>query len=284
MDEQLDTIRNDLGCNAVIVDAGGDFEDELIECAKLAIEKDFDRVYVQPRYINYTIDDTIERVGKLARRVREFRQTSEAIVYHLGHEFTLETQGIVPGSNWWERLAYCNTNEWASKVREKLPKMFSDLIAVCEANYGYEISYAAIAWAEVDTVPWSHRSFESIGVDAYVQPEVGWTEDWIRNLLTSLKTYRKPVISTEAGCMSFSGADTRAGSNLLNTWAERAYDEDVQAQYIHRYCELLNRTRIDGYFYTQFNDSPYFDKGYGLYNGKKRKKGFYMYKSYQRSP
>lgn len=48
-------------------------------------------------------------------------------------------------------------------------------------------------------------------------------------------------------------------------------------------CNALNRARIDGYFYTQYNDPYTFDKGYGLYNGFKRKKGFYMYKSYQRT-
>jgi hypothetical protein len=48
----------------------------------------------------------------------------------------------------------------------------------------------------------------------------------------------------------------------------------------------LNRAKIDGYYYTVYNDNPYFEKGYGLYNPltKKRKRGFYMYKSYQRVP
>jgi hypothetical protein len=46
---------------------------------------------------------------------------------------------------------------------------------------------------------------------------------------------------------------------------------------------MLNRARIDGYFYTQYNYD--FDKGYGLYHPtrRSRKRGFYMYKSYQRS-
>ncbi len=44
---------------------------------------------------------------------------------------------------------------------------------------------------------------------------------------------------------------------------------------------MLNGARVNGYFYTEYNDN--FDKGYGLYNGPARKKGFYMYKSYQRA-
>jgi hypothetical protein len=47
----------------------------------------------------------------------------------------------------------------------------------------------------------------------------------------------------------------------------------------------LNRERIDGSYYTIYNDPSPFEKGYGLYDPvtKMRKKGFYMYKSYQRT-
>jgi hypothetical protein len=64
---------------------------------------------------------------------------------------------------------------------------------------------------------------------------------------------------------------------------QNPYDENDQADYVRRYCDMLNRARISGCFYTQYNED--YDKGYGLYNPvtRKRKKGFYMYKSYQRS-
>ncbi|MCX6659537.1 MAG: PKD domain-containing protein, partial [Candidatus Bathyarchaeota archaeon] len=44
MDEQLDIIRNELGCNAITIVGGGEYEDNIILCAKLAIEKNFERV------------------------------------------------------------------------------------------------------------------------------------------------------------------------------------------------------------------------------------------------
>lgn len=37
---------------------------------------------------------------------------------------------------------------------------------------------------------------------------------------------------------------------------------------------------VDGALLYIYNDE--WDKGFGLYNGAERKKGFYMYKSYQR--
>jgi len=281
MEEQLDTIHDDLGCNAICIDAGPDYEDNLIECGRLAIGKGFERIDIQPRYINCTIAETVENVGRFAKRVRELRQTSEAVIYHLGHEFVLETSGIVPGDDWFQRLDYCiKKPDWPNEAIPKLTKMFKDLIKVSQDNYGYPVTYAAIAVVEIDVVPWHHPAFESIGVDAYLQDVIGWDEDWVISLLTSLKKYRKPVHSTEAGCLTFSGAAEIGGVITFGVWEGRQYDEEEQARYIERYCNMLNRARIDGYFYTQYNDT--WDKGYGLYNGKKRKKGFYMYKSYDR--
>jgi hypothetical protein len=276
MDEQLDTIHDELGCNAIVIFAGGDHEDALIECSRLAIEKGFDRIYVGPEYMALSPDETVERLRRLAPRVRELRETSKSIVFLVGHEFGLET-AIVSGSTWLDRIAALNRGEGWDQIRATLPKMFRDIIATCKKNYGYEIAYRAIAYVEVDLVPWEDPMFESVGVDAYVQEGVGWTEDWIVNLLSRLKRYRKPVYSMEAGCYAIKGAGRFAGQAPT---VENPYDEDEQANYIRRYCEMLNRARIDGYFYTFYNST--WDKGYGLYNGKKRKKGFYMYKSYER--
>ena len=90
----------------------------------------------------------------------------------------------------------------------------------------------------------------------------------------------------EAGCMTFKGA-AYFGGVVPHDVPARPYDEQEQADYIRRYCDMLNRARVDGYFYTQYNDNESDDnssnKYYGLYNGRRRKKGFYMHKSYQRA-
>ena len=275
MDEQLDTIRNELGCNAIVIFAGRDYEDQLIECGRLAIEKGFDRIYIGPEYMGASPEETVERLEGLAPRIRDLRETSEAIVFLVGHEFGLET-AIVRGNDWVERLENMKKGIDWDKVTQILPVMFSKIIQVCDKNYGYQIAYRAIA-TEADLVPWSDPVFESVGVDAYIQEGIGWTETWILDLLSRLKMYRKPVCSIEAGCFAIKGAGQIAGQAPLS---QNPLDEDEQANYIDRYCKMLNRAGIDGYFYTVYNEN--WDKGYGLYNGKKRKKGFYMYKSYQR--
>jgi hypothetical protein len=56
-------------------------------------------------------------------------------------------------------------------------------------------------------------------------------------------------------------------------------DQKEQADYIIKYLNLLNKARIDGSFYISYNE-PY-PQYAGLLNSKKRKLGFYAYKSYQ---
>lgn len=289
MDEQLDAIRNELQCNAIIVSAGGDHEDKLVECAKLAMGKGFDRVYVQPQYMGATAEETIQRIGQFASQVRALREISGRVVYNVGHEFCLET-AIVEGKDWWERSQnlLVKGEDW-DKVGKAIPKMFRDIIEVCKRNYGYGITYStAIPEQDHGLIPWSDPIFESVGVDAYMQDVIGWDENWVIQYLSRLRRYGKPVYSAEAGSMTFSGADELGAVIFQNeegqfVWELRPYDEDAQANYIKRYCDMLNRARIDGYFYTQYNYD--FDKGYGLYHPtrKSRKRGFYMYKSYQRT-
>ena len=283
MDEQLDTIREGLGCNAIIISGGEDYEDRLIVCGRMAIEKGFERIHIQPRYMDATSSETVEKIGRFATKVRSLREASESVVYCVGHEFSNET-AILPGDTWIERFTYmAEKPDWPEKVEAVLPKMFRDIVAVCKQNYGYTISYAAIAVVEVDLVPWENSIFESVGVDAMIQEEYGWTEDWILSLLSGLKRYRKPVNCMEAGCPTFTGAGKIDGTAPTQFRDTLHYDEDEQANWINRECSALDRATIDGYFYTIYNDN--WDMGYGVYNPqtRKRKKGFYTYKSYQRT-
>ena len=163
---------------------------------------------------------------------------------------------------------------------------FQKIITLCKEKYGYEITYAATPWEANNVVPWSDPMFESIGVDAYIWDKVGWTEQYVIDELQHLSfRFNKQVIVTEWGCGTFKNAseDWQAEPG-----SDYPYDEDEQANYIQQYCDMLNRSVATGCFYTQIDDER--PKGYGLYlatthpfgPGSRRKKGFYMYKSYQR--
>jgi len=274
MDEQLETIYKELGCNAISIVGGSQSEDKMIKCAQLAIDKGFERITIQPSYVNATVDETIERIGKFGAKVRSLREKSDRVVYMFGHEFGLET-AIVEGNNWFERFANLNKGQGWDKIQQTLPKMFKDIIAICAENYGYELSYAAIPVVEVDLVPWANPIFESIGVDAYIQDPSGWDEKWVIALLSRLKKFGKPVHSTDWGMASFEGADQFGGLSVEHLNENRPYDEEPQRRYIERYFKMLNQAKIAGCFWVQYNDRV-FEKGYALYNPRtrNRKEGF----------
>jgi hypothetical protein len=280
-DEKLDIIRNELGCNAVIIFGNTEFEDDLVEAGRLAIEKKFDRIYVAPMYLDFTIEETVERIGKFAGKVKRLREISDSVIFMVGHEFILDSSSFVPGVTYEERElnAWKGRTNWV-KLRSILPCAFNKIISLCEQNYGYQITYAA-SIGEENLVPWSNPIFESVGIDAYIWNRVGWTENWIIDLLKRLKKFGKPVNTTEWGCLTYKNASE--DWQITAGMEKYPYDEDEQANYIRQYCEMLNKAKINGAFYTQIDDER--PKGYGLYlrsvTGKmRRKKGFYMYKSY----
>ena len=161
--------------------------------------------------------------------------------------------------------------------------MFKKIISVCNKNYGYPISYAATPpEAYENLVPWSNPAFESVGVDAYFHDFLGWNERWMLDLLSRLKKFRKPVIVPDFGMCSYAGADKWGGWNPLYV-EQNPYDEEPQVRFMERTVKMLNQAKINGCFWVYYDDG--FEKGHGLYNCStlKRKKGFYMYKSYQRS-
>jgi len=284
-DEKLDIIRDELECNAVIIFGNTEFEDELIEAGRLAVEKGFDRIYVTPMYLDLSIDETVERIGKFAPKVKKLREMSESVVFMVGHEFGLDSSSFVPGETYEER----SLNAWSGhfdfeKAAAAMPSVFKKIISLCNENYGYQIAYAAIPWEADNVVPWSDPIFESVGSDAYIWDKAGMPENWVFKHLSNLKRFGKPVYSTEWGCLTY--------KNASEDWQiavdEYPYDEDEQSNYIAKYCNLLNRARISGAFYTQIDDERL--GGYGLYRASNppyfgasshRKKGFYMYKSYQ---
>jgi len=276
IDEELDTIQKELGCNAIILFGEHPAEEILIQGVKFAVEKDYERVYVSPRFIDATIEEAIAGTGNFAWKVRQLRDMSEKIVLVAGHELGADIRGIIPGDTYLERSVYIATHDdWVELVGAKFPDFLARIMEICKENYGYPVAYQASA-AEYKLVNWSDPIFESVGVDAYISG--GSNGDVLA--LSGLKRFRKPVLSTEWGCMTYTGSGGVAG--IAQVYEEKnPYDEDEQANYIRKYCETLNKIGIDGSFYTIYNDND--PKGFGLLNGTKRKKGFYMYKSYQKA-
>ncbi|MBS7622865.1 hypothetical protein KEJ39_04220 [Candidatus Bathyarchaeota archaeon] len=212
-------------------------------------------------------------------KVKDLREMSDTVVYMVGHEFINETATVKSGGYFDH---FVNIPKYWSAIQAALPRMFRRIIDICKKNYDYKITYAATPpEAYYNLIPWEDPAFESIGLDAYLDNRWGMDENWMFNLISRLKVYRKPILDPDFGMMSYAGADkweSMSPAYIYNNF----YDEGPQVRYGERMLKFLNRAKIDGCFWVQYNDN--LDRGHGLYHptSRKRKKGYYMYKSYQR--
>lgn len=284
VDEQLDTIHDELACNAIVLIAGDGTEDNLIEGCKTAAQKHFESICAQIRYTNNTLDEIAKKLTDFAPRIRKLREASESIVFEFGCEFTWSSKGIIPGNTYPERIQYASTHrDWWNMMEEALPGYFKRIIPIIKSNYGYPAAYSAQD-NEVHLVPWSDPVFGSIDFEAYLADKWHEDETFMIQRLLDLQKFKKPVNLSEFGCRSANGAAYDAGGD----WdPNKPLDENEQANYIERYCNMVNKANANKPLATSVHYWQYYenwDKGFGLLSsdGTKRKKGFYIYKSYQR--
>lgn len=280
IDEQLTTIRSELGCNAVYLRAGGGYEDNLVEACEVALRIGFDRIYAEMKYMHATAEETAQKLAEFAPRIKALRDTSDSIVFSVGSEFVFSIKGILPGEQWLDQLNYAvqNYDDYIKRMKEHIPKVFETIVPVVKRNYGYPVAYAAEV-NEANFVPWQDPALESVCIDLYFGDAYGVNEQWILNYMNKFRKFGKPINWSEFGCLTYTGGGYYGF--MTPAWATSPYDEDEQAKYIQRYCNTFSRADIEGAYYYIYNEE--WDKGFGLYNRMKRKKGFYMYKSYQRS-
>ncbi len=240
MKEELEVIKNELHCNAVRI-YGSDLE-KLIECSEIAIEEGL-MVWFSPRYINASLEETIDYIMKCSMAAEQLRNFSQEIVYVLGNEFSLDVKGFIEGETIFKRIL--NLSKPGSIIKNSLGLGFNKelnnflvkAISKARQNFKGEITYASGQWEKVD---WD--KFDIIAVNYY------------RNRFNSLnyrRTVRKLVQKkkfaiTEFGCCSYKGADKKGawGYSIVDWTKSRPRlkkllerDESVQSNYI---SDLLN--------------------------------------------
>ena len=99
----LEIIKNDLHCNAVRIQ--GLNLDRLLTASDIALKLGLE-AWISPEMWDKTQDETLEYLKKAASAVEEIRtRFPERVVFSLGSELTLFTQGFVEGKNIFERLS-----------------------------------------------------------------------------------------------------------------------------------------------------------------------------------
>ncbi len=276
---ELEIIRNDLHCNAVLI-CGLDIN-RLATAAKMALGLGLE-VWLSPEMWDKSQAETLAYITKAAGAAEGLRaQFPERLVMMVGSELTLFMQGIVPGRNSTERKR--NPSFWENaRAGRHNPPLNAFLVKANEQvqkEFHGKVSYASLIWEAVD---WS--LFDYVGVDHYRASRI--KERYVE-MLQPLFATGKPVVITEFGCRTYRGADTStegmAGDILdtrpnlrvalmmiTNSISTRLTgkqlppprkqlkkgnyirDEGMQAHELIDQLEVLKRARVNGTFVMTF--------------------------------
>jgi hypothetical protein len=216
-----------------------------------------------------------------ASKFEELRKKSHHIDFELsvGNELSIESSGFIEGEFYGERKDKLQKNMWTRSLEKRFHAFLQELLDITRENFHGDISYSAGAW---ENVPWDTLDFDVIGETLYFSKEP--LSDYV-NKISTLQGYGKPVHVKEFGTSTYEGANIFIGRRTLRIppWAYRMYDENAQAEYVKTYLDIFNETSIDGCFLYEFEArEPRNLLEFGIVDMplKRRKKAFYMYKSY----
>ncbi len=211
MKEEIGVIKNELHCNAVRI-YGSDLE-KLLECSEIAIKEGL-KVWFSPRYINASLEETIDYIIKCSGAAEQLRKISPELVYVIGNEFSLDVKGFIEGETIYKRIL--NLAKPISIIKNSLNLGFNKELnnflvkAVSEArqNFKGKITYASGQW---ETVDWD--KFDIIAVNYYKNR---FNSLKYRRTVRKLAQKKKKFAITEFGCCSFKGADTKRSVGIFD--------------------------------------------------------------------
>jgi hypothetical protein len=253
---ELEIIKNDLHCNAIRLQ-GLDL-DRLCTAAEDALSQGLE-VWFSPEMWDHEQNETIEHLAKGARLAEELRvRWPNRIVFSVGSEVTLFTQGFLPGSNVLERLNH--PSFWETlKAGKHNPPLNEYLrhasISVRELFHG-PVTYASVGLETVDWAP-----FDFVGVDLYREARV---RDTYPKLIERYKSYGKPVANMEFGCCTFKGAEDLGGRGWdIVDWSKMppelkgdfVYDQATQAREVADLLKINDAGGVDATFVFTFVDA-----------------------------
>src|SRR5208282_2850165 len=159
---ELEIIKKDLHCNAVRLQ-GLDL-DRLAAAAEDALQQGLE-VWFSPEVWDRGQDENRAYVVKGAKRAEELRvRWPDRLVFSVGSEVTLFTQGFLQGTNVLERLAHPSLRETliAGKHNPPLNAFLAATNSQVREVFRGPVTYASVVLETVDWTP-----FDFVGVDLY---------------------------------------------------------------------------------------------------------------------
>ncbi|MBM7171453.1 abortive infection protein [Streptomyces sp. G44] len=253
---EIAAIKEQLHCDAVLL-LGHDL-DRLTEAASIAAAHGL-FVWFEPRQFDQDAERTLAFLGSVARAAERLRARHPGVGVALGTELTIFMSGLVPGKDYIERGQALARPESAG-FQERLNAFLDRALQTVRPLFHGRVTYSSGEWEEVD---W--RAFDVLGVNLYRNAENRAT---YTRQLRALHRHGKPVVITEFGCCTFTGAGDQGGMGFNAVDWEReppvvkdgyVRDEREQADEIGELLDLYAAERVHGAFVYNFiaPDSPH---------------------------
>jgi hypothetical protein len=177
----------------------------LTETATEALRRGL-KVSIQPRAFDQPQPDALEQLRQTARQAERLRRSFEPeVILVIGCEFMLFTPGIVPGKDFYERVAYLTKGgfDWA-ELQRRLAAYVAKAVTVARRNFHGRITYGAAS--DLERIDWSQ--FDIVGLDyySYHQAPAEHSKE-----LAPFRKWNKPILILEFGCCTFTGAPEVGG-------------------------------------------------------------------------
>lgn len=250
---ELEIIREDLHCNAVRLQ-GLDL-DRLAVAAEDALQQGLE-VWFSPEMWDRETEDTRAHVVKGAKVAEELRaRWPGRLVFSVGSEVTLFTQGFLPGKNVLERLANPSFMETLRSGAHNAP--LNEFLAATNSQVR-EVFHGPVTYASVglETVDWT--PFDFVGVDLYRDRR---TREIYPALLKRYMKFGKPLANMELGCCTFQGADDLGGRGWeIVDWSKMppqlkgdyVYDQGTQAREVGELLRVNDQAGVNATFVFTF--------------------------------
>jgi hypothetical protein len=244
---EMATIANDLHANAVIL-LGHDV-DRLMVAARAAAEHGLG-VWIEARQFDQDAATTLDFVTTVAREAEGLRRDHPDVALSVACEATIFMSGIVPGADYAERATNL-TNP--TQYNAALNAFLADAVSAVRPIFGGTVTYTSGEWEEV---VWD--DFDVLGVDLYrdASNRAGFADH-----VQSLHRHGKPIVITEFGCCTFTGADDLGGLGFTvidfsvdppGIAPEYTRDEALQAGEIEAQLDIFEAAGVHGTFVYEF--------------------------------
>ncbi len=253
-DDELDRLK-DLNMNAVRIH--GDDPETVIETARRALERGID-VWLSPRFIDADSEETLRRMGSFAERAEGLREQygDREVVLAVGNELGVDSRFFFDDDNYVDRTdrivkeVIKGDSSERERFKRELNSFLAEMVGTVKGRFKGPITYAAHP-AEVDMIDW--EPFDVVGANLYFDRH---SRKGYFQRIEELKGYGKPVVVTEFGSATFTGASDYGGAaGFVASQKEIQYDESEQ---VRLFEEVLPRVmeRSDGVIVYALSEFP----------------------------